>query len=55
MASALAAMQCGVILMYTRGLPEVWRTQSQSPDIVSEVKRELGEIAQAAISCGHSS
>jgi dihydropteroate synthase len=52
MASALAAMKCGVILMHTRGLPEVWRTQAPSPDIVSEVKRELGEIAQAAIDAG---
>ena len=52
MASALAALRCGVIFMHTRGLPEVWRTQAPSPDIVSEVKRELGEIAQAATTAG---
>jgi len=52
MATALAAMPCGVILMHTRGLPEVWRTQPPSPDIVAEVKRELGDIAQSAIANG---
>ena len=55
MASALAALQCGVILMHTRGLPEVWRTQAPSPDIVAEVKRDLGEIAASSHCCGHSS
>ena len=38
--------------MHTRGLPEVWRTQEPSPDIVAEVKRELGEIARGAITAG---
>jgi dihydropteroate synthase len=52
MAATLAAMPCGVILMHTRGLPEVWRTQPPSADIVSEVKRDLRGIAQAAIANG---
>jgi dihydropteroate synthase len=52
MPAALAATPCGVILMHTRGLPEVWRTQPPSPDIVAEVKRELGEIAQSAMAAG---
>jgi dihydropteroate synthase len=52
MAAALAAMPCGVILMHTRGLPEVWRTQPPSPDIMAEVKSELGEIAQSAMAAG---
>jgi dihydropteroate synthase len=52
LAPVLAAMECGVILMHTRGLPEVWKTQPPSPDIVAEVKRELHEIAQAGIAAG---
>jgi dihydropteroate synthase len=52
MLAALAEIRCGVILMHARGLPEVWRTQSPSPDIVAEVKRELGEITQSAIASG---
>jgi len=52
MASTLAAVECGVILMHTRGLPEVWKTQPPSPDIVGEVKRDLREIAQSAIGAG---
>ncbi len=52
MPATLAATPCGVILMHTRGLPEVWRTQPPSPDIVAEVKRELGEVAESAIAAG---
>lgn len=52
MAAALATMPCGVILMHTRGLPEVWRTQPPSPDIVAEVKRDLRGIAESAIAAG---
>ena len=52
MPATLAATPCGVILMHTRGLPEVWRAQPPSPDIVAEVKRELGEVAESAIAAG---
>lgn len=52
MSATLATVPCGVILMHTRGLPEVWRTQPPSPDIVAEVKRDLRGIAESAIAAG---
>ncbi len=52
MRSALAERSCGVILMHSRGLPEQWRTQAPSPDIVREVKDELREWAASAVGSG---
>lgn len=52
MASAVAQLACGVILMHTRGRPEEWRTQPPSKDIVAEVKQELGQWSQAAVRAG---
>jgi len=52
MASTLAGSQCGVILMHSRGLPEYWKTQPTSPDIVKEVKYELREWASSAVAGG---
>lgn len=51
-ASTLAGSQCGVILMHSRGLPEQWKTQPPSPDIVKEVKDELREWALSAVAGG---
>lgn len=48
MAETLAALQCGVILMHTRGKPEEWRTLEPSPDIVAEVLGELAKCTQGA-------
>jgi len=55
MGEALRELSSGVILMHSRGLPEVWKTQPPSPDIVSEVKNELRQWALAAVACGISS
>ncbi len=41
MAEALTELQCGVILMHTRGRPDEWRNQPASSDIAAEVKSEL--------------
>jgi len=49
MGSALACSTCGVILMHSRGLPEQWKTQPPSPDIVNEVKDDLREWAGSAL------
>jgi len=52
MAPALAELECGVILMHSRGMPEDWRSQPPSPDIVGEVKKDLQEWAAAAMAAG---
>lgn len=50
MPSTVAALDCGAILMHTRGRPEEWRNLPPSADIVEEVKSELRDYAQAALS-----
>jgi dihydropteroate synthase len=52
MPTTLADLGCGVILMHTRGRPEEWRSLPASPDIVAEVKADLGAWCEAAISAG---
>lgn len=52
MASELGKASCGVVLMHSRGLPEHWKTQPPSPDIVKEVKDELREWASSAVAGG---
>ena len=52
MASTLAELKCGAILMHMRGRPEEWRTLPPPVDIVLQVKRELREWAEAAILAG---
>jgi len=54
MAAACAELQCGVILMHTRGRSSEWRTQPPLPqgEIVPLVLRELGERARAAVAAG---
>jgi dihydropteroate synthase len=52
MAAILEAERCGVILMHSRGLPEHWKTQSPSPDIVREVKDELHDWTGYAVASG---
>lgn len=41
MAATVAELQCGVVLMHSRGRPEDWRTLPASPDIVAEVKADF--------------
>jgi dihydropteroate synthase len=52
MASTVKELDCGVILMHTRGRPQEWRNLEPSADIVAEVKAELRDYAQAAVAQG---
>jgi dihydropteroate synthase len=52
MATTVAELQCGAILMHTRGRPEEWRNLPASADIVAEVKKDLSEYANAALERG---
>lgn len=49
MAKTVGELKCGVILMHMRGRPEEWRTLEPVADIVTLVKRELREWADAAL------
>ena len=48
MAKTLAQLKCGAVLMHVRGRPEEWRTLPPVSDIVTLVKRELRDWADAA-------
>jgi len=52
MAATVVELNCGVILMHTRGRPQEWRNLAPSADIVAEVKTDLGDYAQAALAQG---
>jgi dihydropteroate synthase len=52
MASTVAGLACGVVLMHTRGRPQEWRDLPPSADIMAEVKKDLRDYAQAAIEKG---
>lgn len=52
MPGTVRELECGVILMHSRGRPEEWRRQPASPDIVVEVKNDLRAWAAAAVSAG---
>jgi dihydropteroate synthase len=52
MPKMLADLQCGVIVMHMRGKPEEWRSLPPAPDIVTLVKRELREWADAGLMAG---
>jgi dihydropteroate synthase len=54
MAATCATLQCGIVLMHTRGRPNEWRSQPQLEpgEVVPLVKRELTERLQAAMSAG---
>ncbi|MGZ4897976.1 MAG: dihydropteroate synthase, partial [Candidatus Angelobacter sp.] len=52
MAATVVELNCGVILMHTRGRPQEWRNLPLSADIVAEVKTELRDYAQAALGHG---
>ncbi len=54
MASTCAELQCGVILMHTRGHMNEWRTQPPIPldEVVPLVLRELRERSEAALEAG---
>ena len=52
MAGTVAQLKCGAVLMHVRGRPEEWRTLPPAPDIVTLVKRELRDWADAATMAG---
>jgi len=52
MRKTLAELKCGAVLMHMRGRPQEWRTLPAVPDIVTLVKRELRERADAAVTAG---
>jgi dihydropteroate synthase len=52
MASTVADLKCGAVLMHTRGRPEEWRTLPPVGDLVLLVKRELKEWAEKAVLAG---
>jgi dihydropteroate synthase len=52
MASACAELECGVVLMHTRGRPSQWRNLPRDPNLVSLVERELADRLQVAVECG---
>jgi dihydropteroate synthase len=52
MAKTVASLNCGTVLMHSRGRPEEWRTQPPVADIVVLVKRELRDWADGAANAG---
>jgi len=54
MPATCASLNCGVVLMHTRGRPQQWRTlPALAPtEVVPLVLRELAERAQAALAAG---
>jgi len=52
MGATVVQLNCGVILMHTRGRPQEWRNLPPSADILAEVKTELRDYAQAALGHG---
>ncbi len=52
MVATVAELGCGVLLMHTRGRPEEWHGQPAASDIVTLVKRELRDRADAAVMRG---
>jgi dihydropteroate synthase len=52
MAKTLAKLDCGAVLMHTRGFPDDWSSLPPVADLVLLVKRELRERADAALLAG---
>ncbi|HEY7616902.1 MAG TPA: dihydropteroate synthase, partial [Terriglobales bacterium] len=52
MPKTLAELKCGAVLMHTRGRPEEWHKLPPAGDVVTLVKRELREWADAALTAG---
>jgi dihydropteroate synthase len=52
MASTIAKLKCGVVLMHIRGRPEEWRNLPPAKNVVSLVETELKQIAQRALAAG---
>jgi dihydropteroate synthase len=52
MAKTIASLKCGLVLMHMRGRPDEWRNLPAVPDMVTLVKRELRQSADAALDSG---
>jgi dihydropteroate synthase len=52
MASTLATLNCGAILMHSRGRPDEWRSLPKLDDPLALVLTELGQIADNALAAG---
>ncbi|MBT9332109.1 dihydropteroate synthase [Paracidobacterium acidisoli] len=54
MAAACAGLNCGVVLMHTRGRPDNWRTQPrlEQGEVVPLVKRDLAKRLASALAAG---
>lgn len=52
MMQTISKLGCGVVIMHTRGRPDEWASLPKVPDLVTLVKRELGERAEAATMTG---
>lgn len=50
MAKTLAELNCGVVLVHTRGRPDEWKSLPKVPDLVVLTKKELRERAEVAVS-----
>lgn len=52
MAGACAELQCGVVLMHTRGQPHQWRALNADEDVASLVEHDLANRVQVAFEAG---
>lgn len=52
MARMCADLQCGVVLMHTRGQPEEWRNLPPDPDITALVEHDLANLLLVALHSG---
>jgi dihydropteroate synthase len=52
MADTCAELQCGVVLMHTRGWPAEWRFLHREPDMASRVTDDLANRVQIALDRG---
>jgi dihydropteroate synthase len=52
MARTIANLNCGLVLMHTRGRPDEWAALQQVTDLATLVKRELRERAEKAVMAG---
>jgi dihydropteroate synthase len=52
MAATCSELQCGVVLMHTRGRPSEWRFLERDPDMTSLVAHDLANRVQIALDSG---
>lgn len=52
MRKTLANLNCGAVLMHTRGRPDEWKSLPKVADLVVAVKKELRERAEGALAAG---